>query len=154
MALRSITDAVYTFYDGIHRSIITDCIVCTIKVIINCSWQSDAAYIKLTCEIHRTCQRTVTANHDKRIYFLFLNRFKCLLTTFFGHEFLRTGCLQHRTTCADDTAYILCRKGFNFIIDETIVTTIDTFHSETVVDSRTGNRTDSSIHTWSISSRC
>ena len=26
MALRSITDAVYTFYDGIHRSIITDCI--------------------------------------------------------------------------------------------------------------------------------
>ena len=28
------------------------------------------------------------------------------------------------------------------------------FHSETIVDSRTGNRTDSSIHTWSISSRC
>lgn len=108
MALRSITDTVHALYDGIHRSIVTDGVVSAIEVIVDSTRQTDAADIKLTCEVHSTGERTVTTDYHQRIYFLFLDILESLLSALCCHEFLRTCSLQHRTAGTDDTAHVLC----------------------------------------------
>ena len=154
MALCCITDTVHALYDGVHGCIISDGIVCAIEVVVDGTRQTDAADIKLSCEVHRTSERTVTTNYYQSIDFLFLDILESLLSALLCHEFLRTGCLQHGTTGTDDTAHVLSGKGLDLVVNQAVVATIDTLHVETVVDSRTGYRTDSCVHTWSITSGC
>ena len=153
MALRSITDTVHTLYDGVHGCIVTDGIVSAIEVVVDGTRQTDAADVKLACEVHRTGERTVTTDYYQSIDFLFLDILESLLSALCCHEFLRTCSLQHRTAGTDDTAHVLCGESLDLVVDQSIVTTIDTLHGESVVDSRTGHRTDRCVHTRSIASR-
>ena len=154
MALRRITDTVYTLHDGVHRSIVTDGIISAIEVVVDGTRQTDAADIKLSCEVHRTRERTITADYHQRIDFLFLDILESLLSAFFCHEFLRTCSLQYRTTGTDDTAHVLSGESLDLVVDQAVVATIDTLHGETVVDSCAGHCADSCVHTWSITSGC
>ena len=43
MALCSITDTVHALYDGVHGCIVTDGVVCAIEVVVDGTWQSNAA---------------------------------------------------------------------------------------------------------------
>ena len=154
VALSSITYTVYTFYNRIHGSIVTDGIVCTIKVIVNRSWKTNTADIKVARQIHSTSKRSVSADNNKCIDFFFLYGLKSFLTTFVSHELLRAGCLQNSSTRTNNTTYIFSCKSLDLVINQSVVSTKNSFYRIAIIDGRAGNGTNSRIHTWCVSTRC
>ena len=82
MALSSVTNTVNTLHNSIHRRIITNGTVRTVEVIVYRTRQTDTTEIMFLCELHCTCQRTITTNNHQGINTFFYKIIVCSLTSF------------------------------------------------------------------------
>ena len=153
MALRGITDTVNTFNNGIHRCIITNRTIRAVEIIVDSSRQTNTTNVILFSKFHCTCQRAIATNHNQGINIFFHNIFISLGTSFNGRKVCRARRLQDSSPFTDNTAHILGRKVYDFIINETIIPTIYSLNLETIVNSGARHRTNSCIHSWRVTTR-
>ena len=148
-----VADFVYTLGDGIQRGIISDGTVGAIKVVVNGARQTDAGEVVFLCKRHGTRKRTISTNDNEGIDAFFLQCFIGFLTTFNGDKFLAASCSQNGSTSLYDIADIFCGKCLDFIMNQALITTIDSFNLKSVADSASGDRSDGCIHSRGIASR-
>ena len=154
MALRCVADAVHALYDGVHRGVVTYSRVGAVEVVVDGTGQTHTAHIVCACKIHSAGERTVTAYHHQGVDALFLQGLIGLGFAFGSHKFLGAGSFEYRTARHDDTTHVLGSEVNHLVIDESIITTIDTFDIKTVTDTRTGYRSDGGVHSGGVASGC
>ena len=83
MALGCITNTVYTLHNSVHRRVITNRTVRTIKVVIYRTRQTNTTIIELLGKNHRSRQRAITANNYQCINAFLHKIVVCLLASFY-----------------------------------------------------------------------
>ena len=147
-----ITDLIHAFHDRVQGRIITDRRIRAIQVIINRTRQSYDREIKLLSENTRSRQRSVTTDSDQGIDPMLLQLIIGLFSSLGSLELHATGGLKDCSAALNYITDILCLKLFNLIQDQPFVTTVNTFHSHSVINSGTCYRTNSGIHSRGITS--
>ena len=150
MRIRRITDAVNTLHDGVHRRIITNSSIGAVEVVVDGTRQTDAWEVEFHAKVTGTGERTVTTNDHKGVDLLLFAGLVSLLHTLGRHKLLTAGRLQDRTATGDDTRDVLRRELLHLSLNQTVVAAIDTFNLKSVVNTSTGDGTNSRIHTRCI----
>ena len=154
MRIGSVTDAVYTVHDGVHRRVVTDRSIGAVEVVVDGAGQTNHGEVILHAKVPCTCQRAITADDYKSINLMLLAHLVGFLPTLSSHKLLASGCLQNGTATGDDTTDILGSKLFHFALDEAVVSSIDTLDVETVINTCACHGADGCIHTGGIAARC
>ena len=76
------------------------------------------------------------------------------LPSLYCHEVLASCCFQKSTATLDGVADTLGGQFLDFSVNKAFEAPVDTHHLHSVEDGATCHRTDTGIHSWSISSRC
>ena len=149
-----VADLVDTLHDGVERGVVANRGIGAVKVIVNRTGQSDARHVELVGKDACSGQRTVTADDHQGINALSHHIVVGQLAALFGHEFLAAGRFQHRTATLDDVAHILGGKLLDFVLDQTFIAPVNTFHPIARSDCGTRHGTDSRVHSRRVTARC
>ena len=125
--------------------------VCSIKVVIDGTWQTYAWDVVFRCNHLCTSEGAVTSDHNKCIDAVCLEILMSLCTTFLIKEVLASRCTEDGTATVDRAADTLRCKILYFIIDKAFPASVDSLYVPSVLDSRTSDGSDGCIHSRSIS---
>ena len=146
-----LVDAVH---DGVERRVVSDGIVRSIQVIVNCARQPDTWDIILRGDDLRPRKGTVPSDDYKRIDTVCLYVFIRLGTSFLIHEILAAGRTQDCAAAVDDAADAFRCKILYFVIDEAFPAPIYAFHFPAVVNRGSCHGSNCRIHSRRVTSRC
>ena len=149
-----IANLIDTLHDGVEGCVVTDGRVSAAKVVVDGGWDGDTGNVVFLCKDTGSVNRAVTTDDDKRIDFLALKVLKSTLTTFFTTEVLAGRRLQDGTALLDDVADVLGLKLDDVAVDESLIATHDGLDAQSVIDGRTCDGTDGTVHAWCVVARC
>ena len=153
MRVGCITDLVDALHDGIKSRIVSDCGICSVKVIVDGTRQAYARDVILLRNHLSSSERAVSADDNKRIDSVRLYIFIRLRASLLIHEALASRCPEDGAAAVDRAADALRGKLLYLIVDQAFPASVYTFDLPAVVDCSPCHRPDGGIHTGSISSR-
>ena len=148
-----VANLVDTLHDGIQGCVVADSRIRAIEVIVDCSGQADDRNIKFISKNTCTCQRAVAADNNQCINAGCSHILVGLFATFFRAELGATCRLEYCASHLNNIRHVLCLKLYDFISQQSSVTTINTFHAYPAKNSRACHGANRRIHSGSITSR-
>ena len=152
MAAGGVADAVHTPHDGVQCCVIADRVIGTCQVVVDGAGYSHDGEIKLAGKLAGAAQRTVTANDHQRVDAMLLDDLISLFAAFHRLEILATGGLQDGTAMVHDAGNTLGLQVNDLIFYQTPVAAVDAFYLKSVVNCRSGDRADGSVHARRVAS--
>ena len=145
-----VADLVDTVYDGIEGGVVADCMVSTIKVVVDRARKSDYRDVVLACEELGAGQGAVAADYDEGVDVVGDHVVVGFLTAFRVQEFLAAGGLQYGTSALDRIADAGRSEFFEFAVDKAFVSSVDRYHLHIIEDGSTGDGSYAGVHSRGI----
>ncbi len=150
MAGGCVADFVDTLHDGVQRCVIAYGGIGAIKVVVDCTGQTDDWKIEFVGKYTGTGKRAVAAYHHQSVDAVTHQYVVGQLTAFGSGEFFTTGGLEYCAALLYDIGHILGAEVNNFVCDKTTVTAVYAFYLKTSENSGAGNGADSGVHTGCV----
>ena len=152
--LCAVTNLVNALHYGVEGSVITNCGVGSIKVVVDGSRQTNHGHIPFRGKNLRSGKRTVAAYDYQGIDSGSLHLLVGLLATFGSAESIASGGLQDSPSSLDGVRYAFGGEFLEFSAHKTLEAPVDTKDFHPVANCRTGNGANTRIHSGGITAGC
>ena len=143
--------------DGLNRGVcsrvITNGVIGSRQVVVNCSWNANGWNSKFLVELVKSGKCTVATNCNKCIYTLFPYVIVSFLSSFWCSEFAAPGCLKDSASALYDVSHRTGIELNNVAFDHAFVSSHDTAAILLIIGAGANDGSDGGIHSWSIATR-
>ena len=149
----SVLHLVNGLHGGVDRSVKTNGVLCAGNVQVDCAGNAYGIDSQ-SGQSPGSPVGAVAANHDNTVYPMFLTDFRALLLILRLLELQAPGRAQNRTSPLDDVGHVPGLHVDNILIQQTVVTLLNSLDLQPSIDSGTDHCADGSVHARRIPSAC